>query len=139
MANPTHYSLTKWLDDVPGIQTGTPFDQIRMNNIEQGILANNIHNAFLNQHANYASLEVENNRPLRIPVTLAGANVPLSVNIPILRNHINYSVAVEISTVTGTDAGDVVITNKQANGFTIAHTGAATAVTVICIVSGGMI
>lgn len=141
MADPTHYTPTKWQDDVPEIQAGTPFDQVRMNNIEQGILAGNITLALLSRHANMAALEADNARPVRISTTMTGSGVATAVAIPanLIRNHVNYSVAVELVTVTGGTAGDLIVSSKQANGFSVKYTGTATSVAAICAITGGII
>lgn len=141
MADPTHYTPTKWQDDVPSIQAGTPFDQVRMNNIEQGILASNITMALLSRHANMAALEADNARPVRISTTMTGSGVATAVAIPanLIRNHVNYSVAVELVTATGGTAVDLIVSSKQANGFSVKYTGTATSVAVVCTITGGII
>ena len=43
------YQPTKWLDDVPGIQTGTPMDEHNFNNMESGINSANLTAEFFSQ------------------------------------------------------------------------------------------
>jgi len=53
------------------------------------------------------------------------------------QNDIDYVVYTEIQSATG-NPGEIVISDKQVNGFKMAHTGGATAVTVKYYVIGGL-
>lgn len=55
-----------------------------------------------------------------------------------LRNYSSYYVVPEVVSHSGGFVGDFVISDKLLNGFKIAYTGSATAVSVRCHVIGGM-
>ena len=55
-----------------------------------------------------------------------------------LRNYKDYYVVPEVLSHSGGFVGDFVISDKLLNGFKIAYTGSATAVSVRCHVIGGM-
>ena len=61
-----------------------------------------------------------------------------TVALPVLRNTADYNVVPEIISHSGGFVGDFVISDKLLNGFKIAYTGSATAVSVRCHVIGGM-
>lgn len=52
------------------------------------------------------------------------------------RDTLDYRVEVEITTPVN-NIGDIIITDKQVNGFKIEYTGSAPAVTVKCYITGG--
>lgn len=60
-----------------------------------------------------------------------------SVALVHTQNDTDYVVYTEIQSATG-NPGEIVISDKQVNGFKIAHTGGASAVTVKYYVIGGL-
>ena len=54
------------------------------------------------------------------------------------RNTKDYTVTVEVVSVTGGAVGEFEITDKLLNGFKIKYTGSATKVVVRCYVRGGI-
>lgn len=48
-----------------------------------------------------------------------------------------YTVDVEVTAYSGGNVGDIVVSNRATNGFTLSFTGSATSVTVAYIVKGG--
>jgi hypothetical protein len=61
-------------------------------------------------------------------------NFPTGAN----RNNLNYSVQWELASESGGDVGDVLVTGKQLNGFTIAYTGGAKSVALTLYIQGGL-
>jgi uncharacterized membrane protein len=135
------YKPTVWVDDVPGIQTGTPQSADNFNNIEQGTFISNAIGAVTSHFFRLLQDRANENEVIAISGTITGANTDLSVVIPAnkLRNRTTYNVTpVIVSTVEGA-AGDIIVSAKQANGFKVKYTGAATSVNVILNVQGGML
>lgn len=64
-------------------------------------------------------------------------NSKKSVALVNQQNDTDYVVYTEIQSATG-NPGEIVISDKQVNGFKIAHTGGASAVTVKYYVIGGL-
>lgn len=64
-------------------------------------------------------------------------NSKKSVALVHRQNDTDYVVYTEIQSATG-NPGEIVISDKQVNGFKIAHTGGASAVTVKYYVIGGL-
>lgn len=81
---------------------------------------------------------------IKIPVTLTNSKVyphnnsKKTIQIPIPRNTMDYTIECEVESVEGGAAGELVITDKLRNGFKLAHTGSATKVVVNCYVRGGI-
>lgn len=143
MANEKGYPILTWLDDVPGIQAGTPQNQTNLNNIECGIFSSSIVAAFLTLNARETDRQMLETETISILATINGSNTDFSVVIPTskTRNRTTYNVTAEINAITGTaaTAGDIIITAKQINGFKIKYNGTATAVTLRLQVRGGII
>lgn len=59
-----------------------------------------------------------------------------TVSLAAARASKNYTVEVEVTANTG-NVGEVVVSDKQLNGFKLEHTGSATSVTVKCKIRGG--
>lgn len=137
------YNPTIWRDDVPEVgQTGTPLDEEHFNNMENGINSANLLVEFLacvvaKQQKHLSDIEGE-----VIEVTLKNTlgfydnnsvtTVPLSVH----RDTLNYVVDVEIQGET-VNVGDVIVYDKQVNGFKIKFTGSASSVDLKLYVHGG--
>lgn len=89
---------------------------------------------------------VEGLKGEQIPVTLTNSltypfnNSKKTVNLtnPTYRNTKDYTVMVEVVSAVGGGVGDILITDKLLNGFKVEYTGAATSVSIICYVRGGM-
>lgn len=138
------YVPTQWVDDVPGIQTGTPMSAANFNHAEGGILANDTELAVLAQQTRQherilANLEGEINT-----ITLSNTqaypfnNSATTIALAMPRDTMNYRVMVEILSVTGGFAKNIIVSAKQLNGFSLAFDGSASAVTVKYYVEGGM-
>ena len=61
----------------------------------------------------------------------------VSVSIPTARNSLNYTVLILSATAESGNVGEIEISDRQINGFKIAYTGSASAVTVTYAVIGG--
>jgi hypothetical protein len=135
------YKPTIWVDDVPGIQEGTPQNAENFNNIEQGVFISNALNAVMAQFNRLLLDRINENEVVTITDTITGPNTDKSVVIPSnkLRNRATYNVTPVIVSTTGGTAGDIIVSAKQANGFKVKYTGTATSITVALYVQGGML
>ena len=61
-----------------------------------------------------------------------------TVQLPVTRNNVDYTVDCEVVSATGGAVGDFGFSDKLKNGFKIAFTGSARSVTVDCYVRGGI-
>lgn len=61
-----------------------------------------------------------------------------TVNLTTSRKTLNYDVSWEIVSATG-NVGDIIVSDKQLNGFKIAHDGSASSVTLKLRIKGGML
>lgn len=134
------YKATIWKDDVPGVQEGTDMNAANFNNNEVGTMEAHALAALLSAQGRYAADEAADRKVVAIEATLTGTTTQ-SVVIPAAetRNRTSYRVDVELKTLTGGTAGDVVISAKQANGFSAKYNGTATSIVAVFKVSGGMI
>jgi hypothetical protein len=79
-----------------------------------------------------------------IPVTLVNTlaypfnNSKATVKLPTERNTKDYTVDIDVVSVTGGAVGDFEISDKLLNGFKIAYTGSATQVVINCFIRGGI-
>ena len=133
------YNRTFWLDHVIDgqgnvLQQGTNLSQDNFNKIELGVFEAGIEqdiNAIMN---NLNAREAAHAEPVIIAskALVAGTN---EVSIPVekTRNTTSYYVQ---AMVTDGDPGTIVVTKRQANGFTV--TAAATG-TVTFVVMGGIL
>ena len=143
------YNRTIWKDHVvdPGsgqvIQEGTPQSATNFNNMEEGIFAGDAGISVLAQQVLQnkrilADLEGEIGQ-----TTLTNSqeypfnNSGTTVNLLKARDTLNYRVEVEVVSSVGI-VGDVIVYDKQLNGFKIRHTGSATSVVVKYYFQGGM-
>lgn len=135
------YKPTIWVDDVPGIQEGTPQNAENFNNIEQGTFIGNALGAVMAQFSRLLLDRINENEVVTITDTITGPNTDKSVVIPSnkLRNRVTYNVTPVIVSATGGTVGDLIVSAKQANGFKVKYTGTATSVNVALYVQGGML
>jgi hypothetical protein len=104
----------------------------------------NLHSTNLGKLNNAAA----NNAKLIMSVTLTNTeaeplwfnNSSIAVALPTgqNRNNLDYTVQWETVSVSGGDLGEVQVSAKQLNGFTIAYTGTATSVTLKLYIQGGL-
>lgn len=132
-------------DPAPGeiVQEGTPLNAANMNLLDtaalQAIMMGSLNTSLLRQ----LSDKVEAQAGEQIEVTLTNTqqypfnNSNVAVQLGTNRNKKNYTVLVEVLDSEGGGVGEIIISNKLLNGFQIAYTGAASSVTVNCIVQGG--
>lgn len=154
------YDWTKWLDHVTNpsnrytmvdngdgtftitptgtvMQQGTPQDQVRFNNIENGIVDAHAGIGLLLNFARQMSWEIETGT-----VTLTNSdkfpfnNSVQTINLTKKKESTAYVVIAEVTSCIG-NAGEIVVTDKLINGFKIAHTGSASSVTLKYTVIGG--
>lgn len=156
------YDWTKWLDHVTDpanrfividngdgtwtitptgtvMQQGTPQDQIRFNNIENGIIDAHTAIGLLMNYTRQNSWEVETStitltNTLGFPFNDSQQTISLSKT----KENGDYIVLAEITAANG-NAGEIEITDKLVNGFKMAFTGSASSVTVKYIVLGGIL
>lgn len=145
------YTPAEWLDEVVDsstkevIQEGTPLDAEHFNHMEQGIHNNSLMLAILLENIRHTQQAVEADEAVdgeEIEVTLTNTkdfyfnNSVKTVALSTMRNSLDYRVITEVQG-NPVNAGDVVVYDKQVNGFKIAFTGSAESVTVRCFVQGG--
>ena len=167
------YDWTKWLDHVTDpsdrytmvdngdgtftiaragtvMQQGTPQDQVRFNNIENGVVDAHATIALLMnfiRQRDWAHNDIETDLQNEVigevgTITLSNSetfpfnNSQVSVSLENVRNTLNYVVIAEVSSANG-NVGEIVISDKLVNGFKIAFTGSATSVDVKYKVIGG--
>lgn len=142
------YTPEEWLDEVKDvttkeiIQEGTPMDAEHFNHMEQGIHNNSLMLAVLLEHVKATKQGLSSVSGEEIEVTLTNTkgfyfnNSAKTVALSNMRSTLDYRVDTEIQGNT-LNAGDIVVYDKQANGFKIAFTGSAESVKVRCYVHGG--
>lgn len=140
------YQMNEWIDQVKNPDgsiavVGTPFTRNRGSVTEKGVFETFIEADVLTQEMLQRKRELENSTPEIGQVTLTNNqgypfnNSKVTVNLKKARNTLDYTVSVEYS---GTNAGDVNVSDKQLNGFKLEYTGSAASVTVKYYVKGGM-
>lgn len=142
------YEKLNWMDEVKDqkgnvVQKGTPLSARNMNNIENGIFESNLLGAMLSQYNMQqkrvlADLEGEIGQTTLIntesfPFNDSIKTIALSKN----RDTIDYRISVEVIS-KNENIGEVIISDKQLNGFKIQFTGSAKNVTIKYYVQGGM-
>lgn len=136
------YTPTMWRDDVPGIQDGTPIDETNLNNMEGGINAAELLAEYLAEVLLKTNAKVNNLDGEVITVTLTNTgdfytnNSVKTIPLGTRRDTLDYIVSAEIQGDT-TNVGDVVIYDKQTNGFKVKYTGSAASATIKLYVHGG--
>lgn len=137
------YEPTMWVDEVEGIQEGTPVDEQNLNNIECGVNGANLTAEFLTEIMKHQGDQINNIAGEIIKATLTNTageaffnnsakTIPLSVN----RDSFDYTVTVEVETPVD-NVGEIIVYDKQVNGFKIKFTGSAASVDVKMYVQGG--
>lgn len=133
------YSRTFWKDHIVDgstvIQQGTNMDQDHFNNEELGIFESAVANCVNSVYQRLCRDEAKNTEIVSVSATLtAGSNsVPLPDSAK--RNTTSYSVIPVLTAAPGA-AVAIAVTAKQANGFTV---NASAAATVAFFVQGGML
>lgn len=154
------YDWTKWLDHVTDpsdrytmvdngdgtftiaragtvMQQGTPQDQVRFNNIEDGIVDAHLAVDLMLNYARQNEWEVEiGTKALTNSEAFPFNNSIQTISLVKRRENADYIVIVEVPSHVS-NIGDIVISDKLINGFKIAYTGSASAVTVKYTVLGG--
>ncbi len=137
------YVKTQWLDDVPGIQEGTPQDEFHFNNLEVGTDNSNLLAEFLAEVVYKHEMRISNISGEVITKTLTNINKDFynnnsvqTVALSATRDTLDYIVDAEIQGDV-TNVGDIVVYDKQLNGFKVKYTGSAASVTVKLYVHGG--
>lgn len=137
------YEPTTWLDAVEGIQDGTPVDEQNLNNMEGGINGANLTAEFLTEVVKHQKDQIENIGGEIIKVTLTNTageaffnNSAKTVALSVNRDSFDYTVDVEIVTPVD-NVGDIVVYDKQVNGFKVKYTGSAASVDLKLYVQGG--
>lgn len=142
------YDKTDWLDEVRDqdgniLQEGTPLSARNMNRIENGIYEANLLATMLSQYNMQQKRALEDFEGEIGQVALTNSETfPFNNSIKTIalqkqRNNLNYRVITEVISADG-EVGNVIVTDKQLNGFKIAFTGSAKNVTIKYYVQGGM-
>ncbi|MGD9567510.1 MAG: hypothetical protein AB7V48_04210 [Sedimentibacter sp.] len=119
------------------MQQGTPQDQIRFNNIEDGIVNAHLATGLLLNMARQNSWIIE-----RGTTVLSNSEIfPFNNSVKTISlekefGGKDYIILTEIETAQG-NVGEIIVSDKLTNGFKIAHSGSAKSVTVKYIVLGG--
>lgn len=142
------YDIKLWYDEVLDqhgeiLQEGTLHDEVNMNRMEHGIFEADLLAVTLAQQA------LQDKRILRdlegevgqmtltntefFPFNNSVKTIALSKN----RDTIDYRVTIEVVS-KNENVGDIIITDKQLNGFKLSYTGSAKSVTIKYYVQGGM-
>lgn len=135
---------------VPGTiqQQGTPQNQPNFDNIEFGVqdayIAIQILIAYLLQKGrdmDVVRLDAINEvktitltNSLKFPLNNSAQSVVLTT----VRATLNYDVSCEVTAYTG-NVGEVIVSEKQLNGFKVEFTGSATSVTIKIKIQGGIL
>ena len=119
------------------MQQGTPQDQAHFNNMEEGIFDAHTAVALLLNYARQNSWEIENGtaqltNSMQFPFNGSQKSVALAIT----KESADYIVLTEVVATDG-NVGEIVVSDKLINGFKLAFTGSATAVTVKYTVIGG--
>lgn len=138
------YDPEQWVDDVPelGIE-GTPQDQFHFNRMEEGIHNSSETGWILLEAAKSAQEGVKNVEGELITVELTNSedfyfnDSGKTVALKKRRDTLDYRVFVDVQD-NPDNLGEVVVYDKQLNGFKVKYTGSAKSVTVKCYVQGGV-
>ena len=142
------YNIIKWQDEVMDqneniLQEGTLHDEVNMNRMEEGIYESSLMAYMLTQRdiqqkRVLADLEGEVGEvPLLNTEIFPFNNSIKTVALKKTRDTTDYRIHTEVVSADG-NVGDILITDKQLNGFKIAFTGSATNVTIKYYIQGGM-
>ena len=140
------YNNTNWLDRVVDVETqevlqeGTNQSAANFNNMEAGITDAQLAASLILLSAAHTADQVATEEQT-ITLTNSEAypfnNSKTTVSLKQARNFATYTVDTEILSHNGT-VGDIQITERLLNGFKVAYTGSATAVTLKLRINGGM-
>ncbi len=123
------------------LQQGTPQNKTIFNNLEEGVLAAHELAAENARVILFHERDLKNLNGEQGQTTLTNTqeypfnNSEKTIALAIRRDKADY--AVEIDTGNAVNVGQVMVYDKQLNGFKIAHTGSAASVAVKYIVRGG--
>ncbi|ABR48708.1 hypothetical protein Amet_2556 [Alkaliphilus metalliredigens QYMF] len=142
------YNIIKWQDEVLDqhdnvLQEGTLHDEVNMNRMEDGIYESSLMSCMLTQmnlqqKRVLADLEGEIGEISLLNTDVFPFNNSIktvAMNKP--RDTTDYRIHTEVVSANG-NAGNILITDKQLNGFKIAFTGSATNITIKYYIQGGM-
>ena len=145
------YSRTNWRDHVVDqstgevIQQGTPVSAGNMNKQENGIFGSTETATVILQQMRQNERLLDYNVPEVGTVTLTNNqaypfnNSQQTVAIKKTRNTLDYDVTVDVTSLPNRRiVGDILIRDKQTNGFKIEYTGSAPSVTVKYFIRGGL-
>lgn len=137
------YEPTPWQDDVPGIQDGTPVDEQNLGNIETGLNGANLFVEFLAEVVAHQKAQINNMDGEVLTTTLTNTageaffnNSSKTLALTVNRDSLDYTVTAEITTPVD-NVGDIIIYDKQVNGFKVKFTGSAASVSLKLYVQGG--
>jgi hypothetical protein len=122
---------------------GTPMDATRFNNMENGILNNDLMAAEFFRMFLMVNRELAYLKGVTGTLTLTNIqNYPFNesqktVAIP-MRDTLDYTVETEVMEADGGFTGDIIISDKLLNGFKIQFTGSAESVAVKYTIRGGV-
>ena len=143
------YTPELWLDEAKDVQSGkilqegTPMDAEHFNHMEQGIHNSALLLALLTEQVVHVRRQMDALDGEVILADLTNAkdfyfnNSAKTIALSKRRNSLDYRVFTEIQG-TPANAGDILVYDKQLNGFKIAYTGSAKSVSVKCFVQGGV-
>lgn len=137
------YEPTPWRDEVEGIQEGTPVDEQNLGNMETGINGANLTVEFLTEVVKHQKDQIGNIGGEVIEVSLTNTageaffnNSAKTVALSVNRDSLDYTVDAEIITPVD-NVGDIIVYDKQVNGFKVKYTGSAASVNLKLYVQGG--
>lgn len=134
------------------IQQGTPQSATHFNQIEMGITDSHLASAIFLQYflqferetkkndQNYAAEFLNEVQTITLDNTQRWPfnNSQKTIALQKVRKTMNYDVVCEVTSAQG-NVGDIVVTDKQLNGFKLAFDGSATRVTMKVRIKGGML
>lgn len=145
------YNKTDWKDHVVDqstgavIQQGTPVSAGNMNKQENGIFQSTETVAVIMQQFRQNERLLNYNVPEVGQTTLTNSqtypfnNSQKTVDIKTVRNTLDYDVTVDvIAPADKRNVGEILIKDKQVNGFKIEYTGSASSITVKYFIRGGL-
>lgn len=138
------YDPERWVDDVPELGiVGTPQDEHHFNHMEEGIHNTSEIGWLLLEAVKSAQEGLRSVEGELITVTLTNTedfyfnNSDKTVALKKTRDTLDYRVIVDVQG-NPDNLGEVVVYDKQLNGFKIKFTGSAKSATVKCYVQGGV-
>ena len=131
------------------IQQGTPQSASNFNQMDWGILDNDMAIRILTQHMMMVDNHLEDLDSETVPetgtITLTNTkrqpfnDSQQTVAFSTVRNDLDYIVEFVVTEFSGGCVGDIIISDKALNGFKVAFDGSAKSVTGKYIVKGGMV